>query len=138
MSAIVRRQVGCAILAIGALGLSGASAAILARGPDLTTATGRHLTAGALANLALALVMALLAAIPLRRGERWALWGYVAPLLVYGVPMLIIDATHVAPARLARTLAPQVLGLASVVIGLALVVPTLGRGAGRPMPPPSR
>jgi hypothetical protein len=131
---VTRRGVGCAILTVGALGLSAASFAILARGPELATRTGRHLVAGALANLSLALLMALLAAIPLRRGERWALWAYLAPLLLYGLPILVIDAMNVAPARLARTLAPQILGLASVVVGLAVVGPTL-RKQGRPPTP---
>jgi hypothetical protein len=120
-----RLRIGSVLLAVTALGMSGATVAILTRLPDVTTALGRHLWAGALANLSLSLIQLMIALIPLRRGEKWAFWAYVLPLLVYGIPILMLDATHVPGATLVPTLAPMVLGLASAVIGLMLAAKTI-------------
>jgi hypothetical protein len=123
MNRAQRLKIGAIILFVGALGLSGASMAFLWQDPDVALTMGRLLYAGALANLSLALIMALIAILPLRRGERWAFWAYCLPFVVYGLPILILDATHVAPAELPSTLAPQVGGLLVAAVGLILVAP---------------
>lgn len=119
-----RLQVGSFLLALAALGLLPASWAI-AQGFDFSDRTGRHLLAGGLANLSLALLLALVAAVPIRRGDRWGFWAYCIPVLLYGLPMLVIDATRVAPASLLTTIGPQVLGLLTVVVGLTIVAPAM-------------
>ncbi|MCI0695165.1 hypothetical protein L0337_24545 [candidate division KSB1 bacterium] len=122
-----RLKIGAAVLAIGALSLSAASIAMLAQGPDVTTHIGRLLCAGALANFSLSLIWALIAIFPLRRGEKWAFWAFCLPILLYGIPMLILDATNVEPSSLVSTLAPQVLGLSMALVGLFLVAPGVFR-----------
>jgi len=117
-----RLKVGAVVLGIGALSLSGASFAMLAQRPDITTPSGRLLCAGALSNLSLSILWAALAFFPLRRGEKWAFWAYVLPIPLYGIPMLFLDATNAPRAELLSTLAPQVLGLLVASVGLVLVV----------------
>lgn len=113
-----RLLVASRILCVAAIGLAAASSAILSPFPDLTSKTGRHLLAGALANLSLSVVMLLVAAIPFRRGERWSFVAYAIPLLLYGLPVLLTDLMNVAPERLLPTLAPQVIGLVFALVGL--------------------
>jgi hypothetical protein len=48
---------------------------------------------------------------------------FLIPLVLYGVPILVVDATHVVPHRLLATLVPQVMGLSIMVCGLVLVGP---------------
>jgi hypothetical protein len=67
-----------------------------------------------------ALLLIAIAAIPLRRGEKWAFWVYVIPIAVYGLPIAILDTLYVPKDRLLLTLAPQFAGLAAVAVGLAL------------------
>jgi hypothetical protein len=122
-----RHKIGSTILAVGALSLSAASFAMLAPGPDVTTHIGRLLCAGALANFSLSLIWALIAIFPLRRGEKWAFWAFCLPIPLYGIPMLILDATNVEPSSLVSTLAPQVLGLSIALVGLFLVAPSVFR-----------
>jgi hypothetical protein len=109
-------RIGSALLAVSAVGMLAAPITILAAIPDLTTRASRHACAGALGLAALAILELLLAVIPIRRGERWALWAAAVPFVIVGIPILIVDATYVAPARLWNTLAPQVAGL---VVGIA-------------------
>jgi hypothetical protein len=109
-------RVGSALLAVSALGMLAAPITILAAIPDLTTRASRHAFAGALGLAALAFLEFLLAIIPIRRGERWALAAAAIPFVVVGIPVLIVDATNVAPARLWNTLLPQVAGL---ILGIA-------------------
>lgn len=111
---------GSGITAVGALGLLAASAAVLPRQIDTGARVGRHLLAGALALAALSLVEVLVALIPLRRGEVWALWAAAAPVAVVGVPVVVVDASFVPAGNLLATLVPQVLGLAICVVGLTL------------------
>ena len=125
MNVAQRHHIGCVILAVGAFGLSAASLAILSPSPDPHTRVGRHLIAGALANLALALILGLIAAVPLRRGQRWAFWAYVIPLGIYGVPVLLMDSTYVSSEHLIATLVPQLLGLVLSILGLILVAPAV-------------
>jgi hypothetical protein len=86
----------------------------------VSTAVGRHLWAGALANASLALVLSGVAFFALRRGERWAVAAATVPLLLYGLPVLLIDATHVTSENLVATLAPQIAGIVVSVVGIAL------------------
>ena len=116
-----RLKVGAIVLAVGALGLGGASAAIFANSPEVTTTIGRLMRAGALANLCLSLLWALLALIPLRRGEKWAFWAFLIPIPLYGIPILYLDAAYASREGLVTTLAPQVGGLLVAAIGLVLV-----------------
>jgi len=126
-----RLKIGAVILAVGALGLSAASMAFLWQKPDVATALGRILWAGALANLSLSLLMALIAIFPMRRGETWAFWAYCIPFVIYGIPILILDATHVAQEHLLSTLAPQVSGLVVAMLGLFLVAVPMFKGTGQ-------
>ncbi len=119
-SVIRRRRTGSAMVA-ASYTLSGLAAyAIFSTHPGLSTREGRHLFAGALAILSLAIVEALIALIPLRRGERWAFWAAVAPLLVLVIPVMLIDAANVARAHMTATLAPFIAGLLLAVGGLWL------------------
>lgn len=126
-----RRKMGAVLLGIASLSLSGASVAMFAQKPDVTSHSGRLLCAGALANLSLSLLWAAVAFFPLRRGERWAFWAYLVPIPLYGLPMLVLDATNVVGANLFSTLAPQVGGLSVALFGLVLVAPgVFGVGSG--------
>jgi uncharacterized membrane protein len=113
-------RAGSAILTVAAAAILGASLAILTPRPNPWSSAGRHLWAGALANACLALLLIAIAAIPLRRGEKWAFWAYLVPIALYGLPMAILDTIFVPRATLLRTLVPQVTGLAAVAVGLAL------------------
>ena len=115
---------GASVVAVAYLGLLGASFAILSRGPDLNTRTGRHLVAGAIGIAALAVVEVLICAIPLRRGERWAHWAAAVPLFLLGIPIFVIDARFAPPHTRVATLLPQ--GIA-VLFGLVLVLLALSR-----------
>jgi len=112
--------VGSTILAIGYAGLLAASLAIVSRGADPDSAIGRHLWAGALANASLCAVEILITTQSLRKGEKWAWWAAALPLVVYGIPVLILDALYVPSETLLLTLAPQVLGLVAAGVGLTL------------------
>ena len=116
-------------LAIGILGLSAASIGVLSPTPGVQTKIGRHLMAGALANLALTLVLSVIAAIPLRNGQRWAFWAFLIPIIVYSIPILIVDAIYVTPANRAVTLAPGLAGLVFSLVCLALIAPTFFSGS---------
>jgi hypothetical protein len=109
-------RVGWILLAVSALGFLAAPITILSNIPDFSMRPSRHGFAGALGLTALAVFEFLLAVIPIRRGETWALVAAGIPFVVVGVPVLIVDATNIAPERLWRTLAPQVAGL---VLGTA-------------------
>jgi hypothetical protein len=113
-------RVGSALLACSSVGLLAAPVTVLSAIPDLSTRAHRHAFAGALALTALAVLLCLLALVPIRRGERWAVGAAATPFLVVGLPVLVVDATHVAHARLFNTLAPQVAGLALGMAALAL------------------
>lgn len=124
-------RAGTVLLALAAFGISFASMAIMSQGVDLATRTSRHLLAGALANGFLSVLLVVLALVPLRRGQRWAFWAYLIPVVGYGVPMFVVDATHVARENLLMTLLPQGLGLGVAAVGLALVAYALFATGGR-------
>lgn len=121
-------RAGTGLLALAALGILAASAAMVSHGLDLGVRTGRHLLAGALANACVSVLLVVLSLVPMRRGERWAFWAYLFVLLAYGVPMFIVDATHVAPERLPMTLLPQGAGLIVAAVGLVFVARGLFKG----------
>ncbi len=120
MKSQVRLRVGSAILALSAFGLLSASGPLLAGSPGVQSPIGRHLWAGALANASLAIVLAVVALGPLRRGERWAFSVYLIPLVIYGLPILALDMTNVPSDHLAYTIAPQILGIVMMLLGLAI------------------
>ena len=97
---------------------------MVSRGAALDTAVGRHLWAGALANAALVALALAIVLGPLRRGEAWAFWVALIPIVIYAIPILVIDAINVPRATLINTLMPQVGGLVLAAIGFALA----GRG----------
>jgi hypothetical protein len=105
---------------VAASGILAASFAILSPRPSPWSSVGRHLWAGGLANACVALLLILIAAFPLRRGEKWAFWAYVVPIAVYGLPVAILDTLYAPKDRLLLTLAPQVAGLTAIAVGLAL------------------
>ena len=98
-----------------------ASFAILSTHPDVNTRTGRQLLAGALAIATLSVVEILVALFPLRRGEAWAFWAALLPLISLVLPMLLVDAGHVAPQHRFNTLTPFIVGLVLAICGLILV-----------------
>ena len=112
-------NIGSAILITGYLGLSSVSF-VIAKDAELSTATGRHLLAGALANASFAISQMLITNFALRNGEQWAWWSNLIPMVGYGFAILIIDATHVKAANLFATLLPQVIGLCILVVGLII------------------
>ena len=103
-------RVGWVLLAVAAAGLLAAPITILRNIADLSTRPGRH-ALRCVGPGALAAMEFLLAIIPIRRGERWAIVAAGLPFVLVGLPALVVDATNVAPERLSRTLAPQVVGL---------------------------
>jgi len=113
-------RLGAALLAVSSVGLLAAPATIVRVMPDLSTRSGRHTLAGVLALMAIAILECVLAMIPIRRGERWALATAAVPFVVIGLPIFLIDATYVASERLWNTLAPQGAGLALGVTALIL------------------
>lgn len=120
MHSQARLTLGSSILILAALALLGASFAIVTPSPGMSSKLGRHLIAGALANVSVAILLAALALVPIRRGEPWAFWLYVIVAALYGIPILVLDATHVAQSRLVVTLLPQILGLVTMSVGLAI------------------
>src|SRR5262245_66130011 len=123
------------LLALSALGLLAVPITIMAALPDVTTRAGRHAVAGALGLTALALVEFLLAVIPIRRGERWAMYAAAVPFVIVGIPVLVVDAEYVARERLWNTLAPQFVGLILGISSLFLcLASTRVRRPGRRLP----
>jgi hypothetical protein len=121
-------RLGWVLLAASAVGLLAAPITILSNRPDLSARSGRHAFAGALGLAALAIIEFLLAVVPIRRGEKWALFAAGLPFVAVGVPVLLVDALNVAPQRLARTLAPQVAGLAVGATGWVLCAVGMRQG----------
>jgi hypothetical protein len=128
-------RLGSTLLALGSIGLLAAPLTILNTSPDLTTRTGRHVLVGALGLTAVAILECVLALLPVRRGERWALLAAAIPFVVVGVPIFVVDATHVARERLWNTLAPQGAGTLAGVA--ALVLCALGIERAKPRRPPA-
>ena len=76
-----------------------AAYSILSTQPDMSTLSGRHLLARALAIGSLSAVEVLIAIFPLRRGERWAFWATLLPLLSLVLPVMHhrCDTRHFRP-----------------------------------------
>jgi hypothetical protein len=98
-----------------------AAYSILATRPDINTRSGRHLLAGALAIGSLSAVEVLIAVFPLSKGERWAFWAALLPLVSLVLPVMLIDATHVISGNRFTTLVPFAVGLILAISGLVLV-----------------
>jgi hypothetical protein len=114
-------RLGSALLTLAALGVLPAALFVALRPRiDLRSILGRHLFAGALGLGCLSLLLVVIAAGPLRRGEKWAFWAYAGALLVVGVPVVAADAIYVSRQSILLTLAPQVMGLLIATAGLAL------------------
>jgi len=79
------------------------------------------LVAGALAIVSLSAVEILIALFPLRRGELWAFWAALLPLIFLAVPMMLVDVTQVSSGHLLVTQVPFVAGLLLAVSGLVLM-----------------
>jgi hypothetical protein len=109
-----------ALLVAASIGLLAAPITILRVMPGVHTRTGRHTLVGALALVALAMLSCVLALVPIRRGERWAVAAAALPFLVVGFPIFVVDATYVARPRLWNTLAPQAIGLLTGMVALFL------------------
>jgi drug/metabolite transporter (DMT)-like permease len=116
-------NIGATILTVGYIGLSTVSF-IIAKDADLDTRQGRHLLAGALANVSFSIAQIMITNFALRKGEKWAWWSNLIPAFSYGLVILIIDATHVQPTNLFSTLAPQVGGL--IILGIGLIISGVG------------
>lgn len=112
-----RLRVSWKILVFDYVLLTAASWGILSSGADLATANGRHLLAGALANLALVAMGITVTVGAFRRGKRWAWFANLIPLL-YGIPMISLDAYHVGFWTVA--VVPQALGFLLLVLALVL------------------
>ena len=89
---------------------------------------GRLMVAGALGLGSLSLLLAVVAAGPLRRGEKWAFWAYAGAFLVVSVPLVAADAIYAPRQSLFLTLAPQVIALLTATAGLALCAQELFSG----------
>jgi hypothetical protein len=111
---------GTSIVAIALISVLGVSVALVSQEASWDTAVGRRLWAGALANVSLVILALAIVLGPLRRGETWAFWVVLVPIAIYGIPILVIDATHVPRQTLVATLAPQIAGLTLAAIGFAL------------------
>lgn len=120
---------GSALATLAALGVLPAAFFVGMRPRiGLGSPVGRHLFAGALALGCLSLLLAVIAAGPLRRGEMWAFWAYAGALLVVGIPVVALDAIYASRQSLFLTLAPQVMGLLTATAGLALCAQELFGG----------
>jgi hypothetical protein len=120
---------GAALSTLAALGVLPAAFFVgLSPRIGLGSPVGRHIFAGALALGCLSLLLAVIAAGPLRRGEKWAFWAYAGALLVVGIPVVAVDALYVSRQSLFLTLAPQVMGLLTATAGLALCAQELFSG----------
>lgn len=113
-----RIRISWKILIIAYLGLAAASWGILSQGADLSTGNGRHLLAGALANLSLVAMGIIVAATAYRQGQRWAWFANIIPIF-YGIPMISLDSYYVG--FWSSAVLPQVLG--SLILVFALVLP---------------
>jgi hypothetical protein len=116
---IKRLRISWKILVVAYVGLAAASWGILSQGADLSTANGRHLLAGALANLALVAMGIAVVVAAYRQGERWAWFANVIPVF-YGIPMICLDSYFVG--FWSGAVIPQVIGGLVLVFGLILPV----------------
>lgn len=112
-----RLRLAWKILVFDYVWLAAASWGILSHGADLATANGRHLLAGALANLALVAMGITVTATTFRRGKRWAWFANMIPLF-YGIPIITVDSYYVGFWTV--TVLPQALGVVLLVLALLL------------------
>ena len=107
------------IMVIAYIGLAAASWGILSAGADLSSANGRHLLAGALANMSLVIMGITVTATAYRQGFRWAWFANAIPVF-YGIPMISVDSYYVG--FWSTAVIPQALGVLTLVFGLLLAV----------------
>jgi hypothetical protein len=105
------------ILVVAYLGLGAASWGILSQGADLSTANGRYLLAGALANLAFVLMAITVVVNAYRRGQRWA-WFANLITFVYGIPIMSVDSYYAG--FWSSAVLPQIAGALVATLGLVL------------------
>jgi len=122
-------RLGSSLLILAAIGILPA-AFVIGFQPrlGLNARLGRHVFAGGLGLASLSILLAVTAAIPLRRGEKWAFWAYAGTFLFVGLPVVAADALYVARGSLWLTVLPQVLGLLVATLGLALCAQDLFAG----------
>ena len=114
-----RLRLGWKILVVAYLGLGAASWGILSEGADLSTANGRHLLAGALANTCLVAMGITVTVTAYRQGKRWAWLANTIPIS-YGIPMISVDSYY--EGFWSGAVIPQVLGCSVLLAGLLLPV----------------
>lgn len=122
-----RLRLSWKILIVAYLGLGAASCGILSQGAELSTANGRHLLAGALANASFVALAITVAATAYRRGERWA-WFANLITFGYGIPMITLDSYYVGFWSMA--VIPQVLGASVALTALLLPADLFWRARG--------
>jgi hypothetical protein len=106
------------ILIVAYIGLAVASWGILSQDAKLSTANGRYLLAGALANMTLVAMGIIVAIAAYRKGQRWA-WFANFILIFYGITMISVDSYYVG--FWTFSVLPQVLG--SLILVIALLLP---------------
>jgi len=121
ISTDAKSRIGSSLVAMSYALAGFAAYSILSARLEVNTRLGRHLLAGALAIVTLSAVEVLIAIFPLRRGEVWAFWAALLPLLSLVLPVMVIDAIHVTSSHLLATLTPFAIGLMLAMGGLALV-----------------
>ena len=119
-----RHRLSWKILIVAYIGLGAASWGILSQGADVSTANGRHLLAGALANLSLVGMGITVTATAYREGYRWAWFVNLIPIF-YGIPMISVDSYYVG--FWTSAVLPQVVGTSTLIIALLLQVDVLWR-----------
>ena len=100
--------------------MGAASWGILSQGADLSTANGRYLLAGALANMSLVAMGIIIATAAYRKGQRWAWFANLIPIFFYGIPMISLDSYYVG--FWTMSVLPQVLGTTVLVFALLLPI----------------
>lgn len=114
-------RLGSSLVALSYAVAGFAAYSILATRPDINTRSGRHLLAGALAIASLSAVEVLIAIFPLSKGERWAFWAALLPLVTLVLPVMLVDATHVISGNRFTTIVPFAVGLTLAIGGLVLI-----------------
>lgn len=114
-----RLRLSWKIVVFGYAGLSVASWGILSQGADVSTANGRHLLAGAIANLAVVAMGIMVTVTAFRQAKRWAWFVNLIPVL-YGIPIICLDSYYVG--FWTGTVLPQVFGAVVFLFGLFLPV----------------
>jgi hypothetical protein len=92
-------------------------------------AAGGMAPGSALVVVALIAVEILIALVPLRRGELWALWAALLPVVLVGVPRMLMDPKCKALSLHVHGCHQFMGALLLAIIGLVLAFPRRGRAA---------